>query len=147
MNPNLLEISTHLFSISSWKTTFGRKPAESTRSPVASSFLAGSSYSFLMVNMFCKLGNFQTKILSQQKCSLAAENVVLRTIASVILVAKLLQAIPQKLICHKTVSMAITLKTYCINSILDTFAFEISPTQNVLFSILDLFKLCPFLQI
>ena len=74
---------------------------------------------------------------------------VLRAIASVILVAKLLQALPQKLISHKSVSMAITLKTYCMNSILDTFAFEISPAQSAvtLFSVTDLFKLSAFLQI
>ena len=40
---------TNLFSISSWKTTFGRKSAESISRPGASSFLAGSSYFFLMV--------------------------------------------------------------------------------------------------
>ena len=45
--------------------------------------------------------------------------------------------------------MAITLKTYCMNSILDTFAFEISPAQSAvtLFSVTDLFKLSAFLQI
>ena len=71
---------------------------------------------------------------------------VLRAIASVILVAKLLQALPQKLISHKSISMAITLETYCMNSILDTLAFEISPAQSDLFSVTDLFKLSTFLQ-
>lgn len=115
--------------------------------PVASSFLAGPSYSSLMVNIFYKLGSFEPGILSQQKCSSATESVVLRTRTSVILVTKLLWAICQELIWYKPINLSITLKTYCINTILDNFAFEIAPTQNILFSILDFFKLYPFLQI
>lgn len=42
--------------------------------------------------------------------------------------------------------MAITLEMYCMNSILDSFAFEISPAQSDLFSVTDLFKLSAFLQ-
>lgn len=55
MNPNLLEIGENLFSTSSWKTMFGRKSAERMGGPIPSSFLAGSSYSFLLVNIFWQL--------------------------------------------------------------------------------------------
>lgn len=104
----------YICSISSWKNMFGRKSAETMSKPVASSFPTGSNHTFLMVNIYCKLDSFQGRIFSQQKCSLAAERVVLGAIASVILVPKLLQALPQELMGCKP--LAYPLSSKCIKS-------------------------------
>jgi hypothetical protein len=124
---DLLVMGVNLLYTSCLRATSGRKCAEIKDRAAASFFLAGSRYFFLMINTFYKLVPFQPRITCQQKC-----------LASEILVAQLLWSLPQGLNFSKLTTVLIFLKTFCWDSILDTFNFEIAHTLNVLFSILDI---------